>query len=268
MNNDEIKATTLALYDLLPDNYDERTMLGPDGKVHPELYPEIRDIRDKIIEVNYRFFGYVASNSYIKNGYITYEDKFQSCVLHFTECWWKYRWKGDANHRGYRQDLSFGVFFKPRISEMMERELSEVRYSIERSVKMKAGEQLGKHWNQVTYEDLPQVDLPVDVMNSLKAVLGALYPEDISEFEWYAYDNPDVPSVVEKYCKDTNYQSISRLLLYEMIIQEKKLGDSELQEISEIYGIPVSELSKNLPKAEGELHEMLKEYLNLSDCMT
>ena len=59
------------------------------------------------------------------------------------------------------------MFFRPRVSEMIERELNEVKYSIRRSLCMEAGAQLGKHWAKVTYDDLSHVKLPVDKMNSL-----------------------------------------------------------------------------------------------------
>lgn len=70
---------------------------------------------------------------------------------------------------------------------MIERELNEVKYSIRRSLCMEVGQQLGKHWGQVRYEDLsdPRLHLPVDKMNSLKAMFGSLYIADLDEHEAY-----------------------------------------------------------------------------------
>ena len=110
INTPSVKEQTLALYAELPQD-----------KI---LRQKRTDIRDKIIELNYSFFGYVATHTYINNTSVTYEDKFQSALLHFCECWWWYKWKGDETHKGYRQDLSFAVFFKPRVGEMIERELN------------------------------------------------------------------------------------------------------------------------------------------------
>ena len=165
--NDKIKQRTLELYAMLPDGEEERKSRT--------------DIRDELINLNYKFFGFVASHTYVDNTYISYEDKFQSAVLHFCEIWWKYKWKGSATKRGYRQDLSFAVFFKPRLSEMIERELVEVKYSIRRSLCMEAGEQLGKHWSKVRYEDLSHVNLPKDKMDSLKAIFGSMYIADLDQ---------------------------------------------------------------------------------------
>ena len=148
-----VKQQTLELYDSLPQDKEERI--------------KRLDVRDKVIELNYSFFGYVATTTFINNNFISYEDKFQSVVCHFCECWWWYKWA-----ERYRTDLSFAVFFKPRLGEMLERELNEVKYSLRRALCMKVGEQLGKHWGKVKYDDLKHVSLPPDEMNSVKAVVG------------------------------------------------------------------------------------------------
>lgn len=51
-SNASIKEKTLALYALLPEDEEGRKART--------------DIRDKIIELNYAFFGYVASHTFIK----------------------------------------------------------------------------------------------------------------------------------------------------------------------------------------------------------
>ena len=89
-----VKLRTLELYDYLPQTTLE------------ERYT-YTDIRDEIIELNYTFFGYVATHTYINNSSISYEDKFQSALLHFCTMWHKFRFAPK-----YRTDLSFAVFFK------------------------------------------------------------------------------------------------------------------------------------------------------------
>ena len=166
--NDRIKRQTLELYEQLPQDYDERI--------------KRTDIRDKVVELNYTFFGYVASRTFINNSMATYEDKLQSCICGFLQIWWKFKYAAK-----YRTDLSFSVFFKPRLSEMIERELNEVKYSVRRTLCMEVGDQVGKHWAQVKYDDLsdPRVNLPPDKMSSLKAIFGTLYMADLETVELF-----------------------------------------------------------------------------------
>ena len=114
MTNEQIKARTLELYAQLPPDEEGRK--------------KRLDIRDEVLMLNYSFFGYLASHVYISNTSISYEDKMQSAIRCFLEIWWWYKWG-----QRYRTDLSFAVFFKPRIGEMMERELQEVKYSTKRT---------------------------------------------------------------------------------------------------------------------------------------
>lgn len=241
------KIRTLELYSSLPQQKEERTTR--------------LDVRDEVITLNYSFFGYIASHTFINNSSVTYEDKLQSALLHFCECWWWYKWKGDETHKGYRDDLSFTVFFKPRLSEMIERELNEVKYSVRRSLCMEAGKQLDKHWGQVRYEDLSKVDLPPDKMLSLKAIFGTLYTADLSDYEMYfasplKYDSPfENPT--------DQYDSIEDLLVHDMIVYEEKLTDSKLLKMSDIYGIPFDVLKEKLPCAEKRLYTMLMNQINI-----
>lgn len=276
-----IKKRTIELYDMLPqdkatrmmqDGYREevvtdrfgmpkKTILVPN--INPDKYPQIKKIRDEIFTLNYSFFRYIASHTFINNSYITYEDKLQSACTHFCHCWWWYRWKGDETHKGYRQDLSFAVFFKPRIGEMMERELNEVKYSIRRSLCMEVGKQIGKHWGQVKYEDLldPRVHLSPDKMNSLKAMFGSLYPADIEEHEMFLEATPERYSEFDEE-PSTKFNSLPELIQYEMIVQESKLSDKQLREMSVLYGIPFADLVKARPKGEKMLYDRLKNSLN------
>ena len=193
---EQIKLETIRLYDSLPQNKSERI--------------KCIDVRDKIIELNYTFFGYIASHTYIENNSVTYEDKFQSALLHFCECWWWYKWKGDETHKAYRDDLSFAVFFKPRIGEMIRRELNEVKYSTRRTLCMEVGKQVGKHWAKVTYDDLKNVNLPADKLNALKAIFGVSYIADLEEHETYIVAEP-ILSNMENNITD-EYNDIEELL--------------------------------------------------------
>ena len=85
---DYIKRRTNELYDMLPDDEEGRKART--------------DIRDQVFTLNYKFFGYVATKTFINNNYISYEDKFQSACLAFMKMWYKYRWAPK-----YRSDLSF-----------------------------------------------------------------------------------------------------------------------------------------------------------------
>lgn len=247
--NAYIKRRTLELYDQLSQDRETRK--------------KQLDIRDQIIELNYTFFGYIASHTFINNSYISYEDKFQSALSHFCECWWWYKWQGDETHGPYRSDLSFTVFYKPRIAEMMERELNEVKYSVERSLRMEAGEQLGKHWAQVRYEDLKDVNLPVEKMNSLKAIFGSLYVADIADHEVYLESSLEREDILDTLPE--NYDSIEELLIEEMVINEHKLDDKQLKKISKIHNIDIDILKSKLPIAENMLYHKIKQNMDLLD---
>lgn len=247
-NNDSIKQRTLELYDMLPEDEEERK-----SRI---------DIRDEIIQLNYKFFGYVASHTYINNTCISYEDKFQSALTHFCEIWWKYRWKGNDTKRGYRQDLSFAVFFKPRIGEMIERELMEVKYSIRRSLCMEAGEQLGKHWSKVRYEDLAYVNLPKDKMDSLKAIFGSMYIADLDQHTTYIKSQESVYPTIHNMLTD-KYDSIEDLLIQEMVETEEKLTPKALSRMADMYQIDIEELKAALPLAEKKLYQRIQENLEI-----
>ena len=223
------------------------------------------DIRDEVIELNYTFFGYVASHTYINNTSISYEDKFQSALGHFCEIWWTYLWQGDETHKGYRQDLSFAVFFKPRIGEMIERELNEVKYSVRRSLCMEVGAMIGKHWGKVTYEDLsdPRVKLPADKMNSLKAIFGTVYVADLEDHLIYM-EAPKTFDSIDSMVK-VEYNDIEELLIQEMIQTEEKLDEKHLQNMAEVYQIEIEILREKLPAAEDILYHRLMSRLDVQD---
>lgn len=248
MTNAQIKEETLRLYDSLPQE--------------AELRKQRTDVRDRVIELNYTFFGYVASHTYVNNPYISYEDKLQSALLHFCECWWWYKYAAK-----YRTDLSFATFFKPRLSEMIDRELTEVKYSVYRPLKMEVGDQLGKHWSKVRYEDLsdPRVHLSADKMNSLKAIFGSLYFADLGEYEPFLSGDTDAYSEIEKL--DDKYNTVEELLVHEMIDRESKITDSMLLQVSDIYGIRYDILKEKLPAAEQMLYKMCHDAIDINESL-
>ena len=232
-----IKERTIELYDSLPLDEESRK-----AQLH---------IRDEIIKLNYRFFGYVASRTFINNPSIEYEDKIQSAICNFCKCWWWYKFAPK-----YRTDLSFSSFFTLRLGEMIERDLNEVKYSIRRTLCMEAGAQLGKHWAQVRYDDLVKVNLPVDKMNSLKAMFGALYWADLSDHEAFL-EAPEIISDISEYLTD-QYDSIEGLLIHEMVANERALTNDDLVQISELCCIDFIVLKAKLPVAMKQLYAKLK----------
>ena len=250
-DKDYIKRRTLEIYDSMPQ----------DKALRMKCLKE----RDELIEINYSFFGYIATHTFINNSSVTYEDKLQSALLHFCECFWWYKWdgSGDPNHKGYRSDLAFTVFFKPRIGEMIERELNEVKYSIRRSLCMEAGEQLGKHWGQVKYDDLAQVTLPADKMNSLKAIFGSMYWADLDTHAMFIAASSKIPSVLDTL--NDQYDSLEDLLIHEMIDAERRLTDADLVQMGDLYCISVENLRRALPRAEDMLYKQLKDHQQIAE---
>ena len=158
------------------------------------------------------------------------------------------------------------MFYRLRIGEMIERELNEVKYSIRRALCMEVGEQVGKHWGQVKYEDLsdPRLKLPVAKMNSLKAIFGSLYIADLETHEQFIAAEPMGFSDFEKSLND-NYEDISELLIREMVERERKLSNSDIAEIEEIYGIDQKTIKSKLSTAEKILYQRLTDSLDLRE---
>lgn len=239
------KLRTIELYDYLPQTtLEERNTYT--------------DIRDAVIDLNFTFFGYIASHKFINNSSISYEDKFQSALLHFMEMWSKFRFA-----KKYRTDLSFGVFFKPRITECMERELDEVKYSLRRSMCMKVGEQLGKHWAKVTYDDLKHVNLPADDLNSLKAIFGSMYNADLETHALFIESENNYEPDLEGF--SDNYDSLTDMLVHEMCIEEKKLQDSDLLNLAMLLDVPFEKLKELLPAAEAKLYKQIQYKLDVAE---
>lgn len=147
---------------------------------------------------------------------------------------------------------------------MIERELNEVKYSLRRSLCMKAGAQLGKHWGQVKYDDLAKLTLPPEDMMSLKAIFGAVYWADLSEHELYMPAPDQDSSDVSKYLTD-KYDDIEGLLIHEMVENESRLSDVDLYQLSEVTGVPFNALKAALPKALERLHAQLLNNLDIHE---
>ena len=236
-NTEWIKQRTIELYDYLPQTTLEERFT-------------YTDIRDEVFELNYAFFGYVASHTFINNATVEYEDKFQSACLHWLEMWHKFRFA-----KKYRTDLSFAVFFKPRVAECMERELNEVKYSVRRDLCMKVGKQLGKHWGQVRYEDLASVDLPAADMAALKAIFGSMYIAELDDHILYIPAETPKNKIEHSY----EYDTIEELLMEEMIECESKLDNKYLNKLSNMLDIPIDTLKAARPVAEELLKNKLEE---------
>lgn len=239
------KLRTIELYDYLPQTTLEERFT-------------YTDIRDAVVELNYTFFGYVATSTFINNSFISYEDKFQSAVCHFMEMWPKYRFTPK-----YRSDLSFAVFFKLRVGECMERELNEVKYSIRRSLCMEVGAQLGKHWGQVTYDDLAHVNLPPEKMDSLKAMFGSMYVADLDTHAMFI--ESDRIDVEDNELFSDNYNSLVDMLVHEMCVQEKDLNDADLLKLAMVLDIPIEKLRNVYPEAKNKLHNMLIRRIDMKE---
>lgn len=243
------KQRTLELYSYLP-----QTTLEERAKYV--------DIRDEVIYLNYKFFGYVASHVYLKNTSITYEDKMQSALTAFCGIWHKYMFE-----KKYRTDLAFSVFFKPRLSECVYRDLVTVKHTINRSLKMEAANQLGIHYSKLTYNDLSQVSMEPDKMSALKAVFNADMEEDLDTAAIFMPTRSDTSQYEEELYSD-EYNDVQGLLMHEMMDREKLLTFDDLIEISDITGIDVEVLKSHQTEAENELHSKLLDivqYKSFSD---
>lgn len=233
------KQRTLELYSYLPQTTLEERFT-------------YTDIRDEVMFLNYKFFGYVASHVYIKGQHASYEDKFQSALAAFCQMWHKYMFA-----EKYRTDLSFSVFFKPRLSECVYRDLLTVKHTINRSLKMEAAEQLGIPYSQLKYEDLANVHMEPDKMESLKAVFHADFEEDLDTASIFVPVASDTTLYEEELYSD-NYNDVEHMLVHEMIERERLLTLDDIVELSEVLGVEVSELEKKLPVAEKLLYDQLQ----------
>ena len=249
--NDWVKARTQELYDMLPQTTLEERM-------------QHTDIRDEIIALNYSFFGYIAKKQVVTDPMATYEDKLQSALTNFCQMWAKYKFAPE-----YRTDLSFAVFFKPRLSECVRRELNIIKYSLRRTVCMKAAKQLGKKWTEITKEDIQNVQLDQQDMHILETIFNTRNNASYDDSEGGVKLKNQQLGFAASYGIDDiyteNYDSLEDLIVHEMIEAESKLEDADLLKMSELYGIPFCDLQKARPLGEEKLKTMLEEYMDIQD---
>lgn len=248
--NEWVKARTQELYDMLP-----QTTLEERNK--------FIDIRNEIIELNYSFFGYVAKNQYVTDPLVTYEDKLQSALTNFCQMWAKYKFAPK-----YRTDLSFAVFFKPRLSECIRRELNTIKYSLRREICMEAAAQIGKHWGKLAKEDLPNIKLPPQKMQILETIFNsqndASYEDNTVNIEGISQHNFDSQYAIDNIYTE-EYDSLEDLIVHEMIEQESKLDDTQLLKMSKLYGIPFADLLEARPVGEAKLKYQLEESIDIKE---
>jgi hypothetical protein len=249
MTNEQIKAKTLEIYSSLPQTYDERLT-----KI---------EARNEIIELNYSFFNFAVQRCAITNTSIAYEDKVQTAILGFCQIWWQYMFHGDEKHRGYRSDLAFSTFFKPRISEIVERELNTIKYNLYRTLTMKAGNELGKPWTKVNYDDLHLLKtLAPDEIQSLAAIFGIPFSVDLDTYATYEPGKEDTTSDSSKYLlTHFNKDNLVELLIQEMVASEAPLTRDDLKHMAEIYDVSFRRLEASLPDALDLLHRRIEKNL-------
>lgn len=248
-----VKARTQELYDMLP-----QTSL--------EDRNTYTTIRDEIIELNYSFFGYVARSKYVSDPHVTYEDKLQSALLNFCQMWAKYKYAAE-----YRTDLSFAVFFKPRLSECISREFNPIKYSLRRTICKKAADQLGKHWGEVVREDLAKVNLPPNEMQILEAIFNTQYNvsfEEIVTADFMVDPNSAFNSDFIDSVYTEDYDSLEDLIVHEMIERESLLSDSDLKKMAELYTVPLEDLIDARPIGEAKLKSRLEDAMEMSEAFT
>lgn len=253
--NEWVKLRTIELYGYLP-----QTTL--------EERAQYTDIRDEVIALNDNFFWYIAKTKYINNQTVSVEDKYQSAICNFIDhdLWAKYMFT-PAVGKQYRTDLAFSSFFQPRITECMIREFENFKSTLRRSLCMKAGEQLGKFWSKVTYEDIANVKLPPDQMEALRASFCTTTNADINDISMYKPAATVVEDRIEELYND-EYDSVEDLLVHEMLEREQKLEDSFLLKMSELYSIPFDELVKARPGAEDKLRKQLEEAISIQEAFS
>ena len=133
---------------------------------------------------------------------------------------------------------------------------------------MKAAAQLGKHWGQVTKEDLPNVHLAPNEMQILEAIFSTQYDNTYEDNEApkvkTGVTDFVVPYGIEGIYTE-QYDSLEDLIVHEMIEQESKLDDAYLLKMATMYGIPYCDLEKARPLGEEKLKRKLEEFINVKD---
>jgi hypothetical protein len=212
------------------------------------------DCRNELIELNYKFFCYVAHCSNVSAEYASIDDKIQVAVLAFMKHWWKYKWVPK-----YRDDLSFGVFFKPRIQEEIRRALIPFSEPVLRSLAMEASKFLNKRWTEILYEDtatLMELGMRPDKVQALRCYLSVPFAVDIEDVKHTIPDEERDTSIGD-FITD-KFSTVEELLIQEMLKEESRLSDEMLHKLADIYSLNYYDLRDIYPKAVSTLYKRLK----------
>lgn len=236
-----IKSRTLDLYNELPID---------DAKARQSRI----DIRDELFGMHMNLFRKIAHRTYLDHNRYDYDDKFQEVCLQFAEIWWWYKWPPR-----YKTETSFSSYFFIRLKERAERSLNELSYSVYRSTLIECQELLGlDHWTKVKPDMLSAIEGNVDTVQlAMRLFNRNFYTPIDSHYDLQASSSSLVGGVLESYCE--NPSDIRRLLISEFIYRECDLSPKDLQEISDIYSIPLDCLEDNLQEAKKELYYELKQ---------
>ena len=144
--------------------------------------------------------------------------------------------------------------------------MNPVKYSTERSLKMKAAKQLNKHWSKLTYDDLKLVVMPENELSSLEAIFGVVYPANLEDHDPFLADEGSIDTEdIEKLYSD-KYDTVVELLMHTMVESESLISDKELLSIAEIQGIPYETLKSLRPTAEAKLKSILEAACDIQEC--
>ena len=210
---------------------------------------------------------YDPSATYTSEDYVFYEKELYECksCTPVTGEWNPEMWK---RVKTYRSDLSFAVFFKPRLKECITRELNTIKYSVRRQVCMKAAAQLGKHWGQLTKEDIAKVQLSPEEMQTLESIFSTKYDtpfEDTTAVKAKPMQSDfiTIKGIDEIYTE--KYDSLEDLIMHEMIEEQCKLDDAHLLKMAQMYDIPFVDLERARPIGEEKLRLLLEEAIDIKD---
>jgi len=235
-----IKKRTLELYSQLPIDCEE----GRKSRI---------DIRDELVIMHDRFIHKMAQNTYLDNNKYTYEDIYQQTRLEFIEIWWWFKYPPK-----YKSTVGFTSYFYQRIIERTIRALSELSYSMCRSTFIKCADLLGlPHWNKLKPEMLSQIEGHYELVQLCLRLMNNRYRLPIEEHQELKNDVISSTNKLLTYLNDPSDER--RLLISEMIYRESSLSEKELDEISEMYSIPLSDLLPHLELAKIELYNILKD---------
>ena len=245
MTNEEIKRRTQEIYDSLPPTKEERI---------PML-----DVRDEIVTLNYKFICYIGAKTHVVNNSVSLEDRQQSAFENFNKIWWRY---GLPKYKDYR---NFTSFFFGRINEMIKRDLNDVKNPDRRKVLMKIGEEVGKHWGKVVYEDIAKCKT---LSYEEKQFAGAILQPNMESIDTYSIynackdDYSIIDSIIECDVVIKSEDDIINLLQKRTVELESKLTYNDLVELSTLLNVPFNTLNQYYDVALAQLYKRLKDSQN------